>query len=897
MPNPVTPADPGLLASLADQIALPGYAVRNLLRGDVAAAAKNAADFGLNMIDAALPGDLIPQISEDADKPQFRQIVDVGDDLLGNALNFAGDVATDPLTYVPGAAVAKGAGAVGKVARAVLPKAVQDVAGKAAQTVRSTFGAQRVSQEGANALRAANATKDAVERSGGEAAFEGLKGASQRELETAGEVLHKLKRDEAGRSSALIDPSESMSLEQRLMAHLVDKPDLDPQRILGLVKTSRELADAQLASGQAADFGGRIFTAGPGAKNYFPRQFTDTQPDELLGQTAGGNPSAIKGRTLERDQDVLNYLAENPNVDLEFDVAKALTKRTGQQAELAKRAEVGRSLFERAKADPSLLSGDLLEKLHGSVPRARPVVRELPDASPQGAAVVGPSTGERIPGLTPDQKAKVVSWFGEQDYRHADPLMRSAAEEIAKQLPTEEAKVMLTALRGMAPRGAATNALSKLNRYFKPYAVYGAVVPKLGSITRNLTGGLWQQMSNAEARGALTETAPTVFKTWLKSVDDGVEKLFGRRFTQNEFAQVDSAYKNSGGDPRKVLAGITDPTMREAVQHGVLGNNYVDTEALIKSFDRGGWRSLGSNLMDYPGAMFKGAEQRMRYGLYKSLRAKHSPEEAARIVSDTFYDYTVSSAENRLARDLIPFFQFSAKAIPQQAKFLAEKPSVASWLANLYAQGGNEPVMPNMEGRLNLPIGRDEAGNRQFLTNLGLPFEAANLLPNPSADPLDVGRQVEQNIVGSSQPLLKALYAYTSGRDPYFASTPGTYTKVAGQDLGTAGSVINQVLNSGLPFASAGGSLLSQAGRLADERTSGLETAASLLTGARVQSVDQDRALQLRLQELLERTPSVQRFTQLYDKSQDPETQDLLKSLREAKANIKAKKATALPSN
>jgi hypothetical protein len=153
-------------------------------------------------------------------------------------------------------------------------------------------------------------------------------------------------------------------------------------------------------------------------------------------------------------------------------------------------------------------------------------------------------------------------------------------------------------------------------------------------------------------------------------MEDGVERLFGKRlFTKNEFAQVDEAYRLSGGDPRKALSAIRDPVMRSAVERGVLGNNFVDTEGLIAQTQRSGPLKYAQRAWDYPAAMFRGTENRMRYGLYKSLvKAGRSEDDAARIVRESLYDYAPSSAENRMARDVIPFFQFVAKSAPQQGR-------------------------------------------------------------------------------------------------------------------------------------------------------------------------------------------------------------------------------------
>ncbi len=889
MPPPLVPDDPGLLASILDTASLGGSAARNVLKGNLGGAGRNLIDVGGRALDALIPGDWIPDVSGPGDRPEFRDVVDLGgDNAFTDTLNFLGDVATDPVSYIPGAAIAKTGALAGKgVAKGVslLPKTVREPLAKGAATIgqktRATFGAQRVSPGTEQALAAKGAAEGLVGRAGSEGAVDALGGLSERELNALGEVGHNLRLDPAtGRPVRVLDESGSLGFDERLQKLLNEDPSLDPARLLAAAPKAREALKAQWDSGlaPASEPGGGIFfdrpqpvktdvvmgalppTPNAGAGDYFPRQFSGLKEDEIdlltglpknLGQApdVAGLPKPIKDRTDWQPQDILNYLTKNPNVNLEFNAAKAMAGRASAQGKLAGRAQVGQSLFDMAKA--------------GQV-------------------------------QAPDEVKHLLG----QPFKYADPDLRSAAQSVAKQFPAEEARVLLDALNGMAPRGAFTSALEKMNTYFKGPAVFGAVIPKLGSITRNLTGGLFQQMANADARGDTLRAAKALVPNWLKSVDDGVEKLFGARIGTNEFADVDKAFKVSGGDPRKVLGTIRDPIMRSAVQRGVLGNTFVDTEHLINTVGKGGWKAWGGNLLTYPAAMFRGAEMRMRYGLYKALIGKGVPEEsAAKTVTDTFFDYGISSPENRAVRSALPFAQFAMKAIPSQGRALAEHPLAISALANL-AGGSEGPIYPGMQGKTNVPIGIDEQGNRQYLTSLGLPVEALNMLPNPSADLLDFGRQFEQNIVGASQPLLKTAYSTVSGRDPYMGSQYGSFDKlpIIGE-AGGVGRAINQLTGTGLPGVTQSAGILQMLGKATDERTSAPEKILSLLTGAKIQSVDESRALQQLLEETLKRDPSVAQYTTLYNRNGDDQSQSLLDALKKAKADIKERKKAIVPVN
>ncbi len=1124
MPDPLAPADPSLLSSLLDTARLPGFMARNLLKGNLEGVGRNVVDLLGRTADAFVPGDWIPDISRKEDRPEFKDWIDLGGDNLGtDILNFAGDVATDPVSYIPGAQFAKAGNLVkagiGKVV-SKLPEAIQTPLREGAATigrnVRSVAGAQQVSPETASALLGKQAASDLVSRTGSEATVNALSGLTPKEQLAVGQAGHNLRLDPVtGRPVSVLDESGTMTMDQRLQKLMAEDPELSPERLLKALPQVQGKLKTMWESGQeaATSPGGGIFfkneapattdllmggyktEANQGVQDYFPKQFSGLKADEideltglpknLPGQTPalGGAPAPVRERLDWQPKDILDYLAQNPKVNLEFDASKALAARDAAQAELAGRAQVGQSLFDRAASGQAAIPDDLIRTLaakqnpaqravvgasnvgadvgqmlggrpaastslaprtaavdatgkpltllHGTdnpnvkfdkdiptffttaedkvfasgrsdirphvvkanvfienpltpdIAKARlpeiqaafdkfgvppgnkkEILRGIANDNPEAwyyvpeeakkayqslgydginvnknltsgewwipfsgkqvkrvdsgpadiasapmdsmkAMGIGPQSGKAMPpktvrppeygpppAVTDAERKSAQDYLKSNSFRYADPELKKAAQDIAKQFPAEEATVLLNALNGLAPRGAFTNALAKINTYFKGPAVFGAIIPKFGSITRNLTGGLFQQMANAEARGDTGRAAAQLVPNWLKSVDDGVEKLFGKRIGPNEFADVDKAFKMANGDPRKVAQFISDPTMRSAVQRGILGNNFVDTEGLIKTVAKGGWKSWGKNLLDYPASMFVGAEQRMRYGLYKSLLGKGKTEdEATKIVSDTFYDYSHSSVGNRTMRDYLPFSQFAAKAIPQQAKFLAEKPLALSALANLSGGSAGNPIYPWMQGKPNIPIGRDEQGNQQYIASLGLPVESIGMLPNPSANLLEMGRQAEQNIVGATQPLLKAAYSAVSGRDPYFGSQYGAYGKlpIVGE-AGAPGRILNQLLGTGLPGATQAAGVLGTAGKLTDPRTSAGETIANLLTGAKITSVDESRALQQLLQEAAKRDPSVSQYTTLYSKDPTDSTQELLDSLKAARAQIRAKK-------
>jgi hypothetical protein len=323
--------------------------------------------------------------------------------------------------------------------------------------------------------------------------------------------------------------------------------------------------------------------------------------------------------------------------------------------------------------------------------------------------------------------------------------------------------------------------------------------------------------------------------------------------------------------------------MREAMQHQVLDNTFVNSEMMVKESNRLGWQKWLVNAMNWPAVFFKGVEQRMRFGLYKGLRetTKMTPAEAAKATSGTLYSYKIRTPENRLARDLIPFAQFQIKAGVQTAKLMAEQPSVAVALSQALSSK-NGPLYPYMEGRTNIPLGKDEQGNDQYATGLGLPFEALNMVPASFRD-------FKKNVVGASSPVLKTLLAKTFNVDPYFETPYGSYDKIPGiGHEGAAGRAYNQIAGTGM--IQPVDSLLHLLGGITDERHSPFIKGLDMLTGLNVTSVDPDLALQKQLQELLTDSPDVQQHRSFYQTSEDPETKKILEQYQEAKKRVKAKR-------
>lgn len=584
--------------------------------------------------------------------------------------------------------------------------------------------------------------------------------------------------------------------------------------------------------------------------DYVHRRFSGMTDEGNLIKPGAAN--AIQERSIPGGKPLAEFMNKNPKIKLDQDIGSALGHRVEQDARMLKSQTIGKGLIDKfaKQADEKIFNAK------GDVSKI---------------------------GLTPAESDALLARgkaLADAEFRTATT---SIIEEIKKALPdTDDAAMLQLAVDGMAPRWAAMKYIAKANNYFKPAAVMGAFVPKIGSDVRNAITGIAQVAGNPVTRHLTGQAIKQFPSVLFGAINDGIEKLTGFRLGTNEFAELDQATKAAKGDPQRLLNGIKDPMMREAVQNGVIDNGFVNSEMMVKESNRLGWQKWLVNAMNWPAALFKGVEQRMRYGLYKGLRqtTAMSPEEAAAATGGTMYSYKIRTPENRLARDLVPFAQFQIKAGVQTAKLMAEQPSVAVALSQaLGSQNG--PLYPWMQGRTNIPLGRDEQGNDQYATGLGLPFEALNMIPTTP-------REFKKSIVGSSSPILKTALAATFNSDPYFETPYGQYDKIPGIGAaGDAGKFYNKLAGTG--FIQPIDSLLRTIGGLTDERHSLGTKALDMLTGVNIASVDPDLALQKQLQELLANNPDVQQYRSFYDQSKDPETQKVLEQYKEAKVKAKRK--------
>lgn len=895
----------GLLSDVLTEVDRFGQVSRNLLKGQVGGAARQATQLGLNAFDAFLPGDWFAN-----DIAREEDVVD-GSDLLGidrekspiwaGVTDVALGILTDPLTYtgiglagnlakagvkgaealaatnaarkavtigvpftkaravVPGSADAieavgkgftKATGAAGKAVRDAGFGDTLDSAGKfataAGSNVRKVFGKQRIPASLKEGKRASGAAVSMVAKASEAETMRIYKGLDTPTRHAISDLIDNIKYTPEGVADDILDKSPrafSGAFEDinDQVARLQSRVPMHPDVIAGKVDPavlSKAVEDVTRFQGRKyADEVVRGVMTYPEDEalrhGIFGKptmadidKIQRTPKDYLQRQfTRPDDPSSanfLAGRTIENDAQLLSAL-KTPGVKFERDSMKRVAERGQQGARAVGRAEIARSINS---AFTNLAD-------EGSIKRVT----------------------DTISGMDPESAAVATDLFN-----------------------------------GTPMRGPVAQKLADINHVIKPMMVYGYILPKVNGSVRNAIGGVWSTASNPETRHLAVNQLKRLPSTIVASLSDAMNLKIGKDRFSHALTEIETAFNGSKGLANNAInaletgagaGGFTGKQLADVVRSGAL-DGFTSTEIMLKDITSGAVRKKWDSIANMPGRLFRGVEDRMRAGLALDLMDDGvDMANAGRLTKEALYDYDPAGVANRTARDLIPFFQFMANAIPQQAKLLAENPVLAVALASLN-KGADKDVYGYMEGQFNIPIGNDEEGNPEYLTSLGLPLDALNSIPNFSSDLLPFGRDVEQNLLGSAHPLIKTGYSAMSRRDPFFGSQYGSYSKLPGNiEAGEFGRKYNQIAGTGLTTAvdAVARPLLN----LTDDRRSISDKLVNNLTGARVVSVDRDRARMQKLQSDVEMDPSIQKSIMPWSRSEDPATQALLQNYRDAR--------------
>lgn len=952
-------APEGILPNVLRWADRPGQAFRNILRGNPAAAGRQALDFFGEGADALLPGDWIPQATGQGDYVSGSELVgmDQNTPSIGRtAADIGVGLVTDPLAFLsfgltgtakaaakagqtgfkPTYGVNVGVPFMGATEREIpglnafdkpvdpLSLAMRGVdtgisktlaaidgkrgsatvagqqTGKLSQgyqdlkdTIRRAAGAEDLSSKARLALQAAAGTGSQAARLYSGQAQDLLKGLPQDErillgkafygvdlgdlnLKNAGQAtpltgnlmadvdtlarkygkdsaklqkiaagiddIGKRQFDEAVASNAMVNPIDH---------YVVNGEKIKPDDMRKLYQEQR--GPALQAAGKPDEYQRFLSDVGVkpvlknGRENYLQRQWL-FEGDDVLGREMAGNgakPNALKASELTTPQQRADFFNKG-DVGVELDPAKLLIDRASQQGEMLKRAQVAKTF-----GGTGTLADDL--------------------------------TKTALDNIEADVKAGALT---------KDDGVRLAQ-----------------ALQGMPARTGLFKSLAGANKLVKGAMVYGVVIPKFGSLVRNKLGMGFQALATPNARNEfLTHVNPaTLVNDMARSFDEAYGELMhgSKSWARSDelgkdISLIDEAFKNAKQtkDVSAYLIRNGRDDLADAVNHGVM-DGFVSTEELVKKIANSPDRQKWLDLVNAPGVMFQALEQRGRLQTFKNLRGKHGGAGAARLTKDAMFDYDISSPENRMARDFLPFFQFAAKSTAQQGKLLSTKPAAAVATAPLFydVSGEDQPVYPYMQGQSRVGVGQDAAGNDLYLTGFGLPMESINMVPNLSGNLSESGRSVSHGLLSSTQPLLKTGAAIVTGKDPYFGSQFGSYDRipVVGH-AGQVGRVFNMMSGTGVlePF---GGGILRQIGQATDETKPIAARIADIATGAKLTAVDSDRAEQQQISNYLDSRPDISQFRSFYQAGeQDPELAALMTALRESKARSKEKRAAAAAS-
>lgn len=640
---------------------------------------------------------------------------------------------------------------------------------------------------------------------------------------------------------------------------LLNRPPAYKDQLKGLADNFLQHSHEQFQ--QAVDAGAYHAPAGIDLSTTMPKDYAARQfmkEDPVYGDAiTGTNPSAMKARTLTTPEDVTAFMNANPEQPLQRDLGIAAAGRAGQQGRMVTRASLAKNL---TGSDFTNLTDPEMTQ------RVADTINEI--------GKVRPDYADRLKGL----------WEGMPD---RSPLMQTIAD---------------------------------LNKPFKQAAVMGIAVPRLGSIVGNRLSKPFQaiaQPATQEATLANLAKEPQRFAQDLTGAAiDGMQSMgIGQGLKSGDVGQAINTWEQAaktGGTPQKIaqmVAQAGGPEGADYAKFRSLGGDdgFVSSEQVIGTMQRNG-KSFAEKFGDFwkkpvlqwPAVMWKSVESRMRYGMYKDLTKQGmDPKAAVQSVQDALYDYRVTSKENRALRDVVPFAQFTIKAVKQQAPFVSRTPAVGAALGPvLGANPNDEPVPDYLQGQTHIPIGRDSQGNQKYLAGLRLPIETLNKVPYWGGDVSSLPKQIREDVLSSAAPPLKTAYSYVSGQDPYFGSAFGSYdaNPQFAQSLGAgkkseAGKLYNMLSGTGViqPVSS----LVNTLNAATDTRKDTTDKLLNTLTGAKVVSVDEDQALQQTLTDYLKRNPDVSQYTSFYSQDKDPRVLALTKQLAEVKKRIKDKREAA----
>lgn len=976
------------LQDFLDFLGRPGAAFRSGLKGNVGGVARQLGQIPLDLIDAALPGDLIPNITKPEDNPEFTDVLEswgmpkMQGGLTKSAVDILGGIATDPLTIVPASWVAKGAKAAGagalagaKAADKLLPAAeplFEPALRSARNTVADTFNWSSMSPDQAASLARVQGTRSAQVAADDATQAGILAGFSPEVTKVATQSIQNVKETAIPNAALRSDKIVPGAYEGGYWQAPTDWVDEVKQ-----VASKHPSIGTGAGKVNQADVDRAIEAIlKPGAAHgeaLFESKFFNAPT--LVTVPALGTKAFPLGRAHER----LIKAKILPAGSVESDVLALPGATTVPQKGLTPHPYLARAYADDMTSagllDPGMSSiansakarGTLDDALMGANVNSKAMISNPDELLAQGNSFTATSLakqkvitemqpyalksvdediaamtkrkGELIRAGAPQAELDAIDSANKASNelrtklrtnpRYLDDAVRTATTDtIAKMKAGTDfgardlAVRMEVMLNGMPQRKALMDTFSKWSTTaFKKPATVGLGLPNTAFTPRNRISAVAQAMAGANARGANFVTMwndPAVRAslnptTAMNDVRAVIDELVGgyaqamngkitpahvgvaRDATDEALRAIATGMKVGEGNSLEAMRAIrgSNAYAAEALENGVLGGFSSHDEMLSAlTSDPTQAKARLKAFLDSPAKANEALENRMRLNFFIAHRmAKMSPSEAAAAVRHDLLDYTQATPQNRLARDIFPFFAFLSQSIPQTLA----SPIAMSSAVQVLGNQPDEPLMPNMKDKVNISLGADAQGNAKYLTSLGLPIESLGQIPTGQGDFL-------AKVAGMAHPFLRTGIGWATGEDPVFNSPFGSYDKnpllfqAAGADpnseLGKAWAALNQ---AGVTTFAA--PVLRPAQTLLDDRLTAGEKASRLLTGARVQSVDPVRAEQATIRDALRWNPDIRQSVNYYTTGGDPETIQMLEEFKQAskalREKIKAEKAAA----
>ena len=343
-----------------------------------------------------------------------------------------------------------------------------------------------------------------------------------------------------------------------------------------------------------------------------------------------------------------------------------------------------------------------------------------------------------------------------------------------------------------------------------------------------------------------------IFNNWIAGVTNPTRYLQGDQIARGVKGMITT----------KLGTKYTYQQIKEIAEKlGVVGQpGYLD---VMREVEKDIGKSPVSKLMDLPKNAMEITENRLRLPLFVDRLVKgDAPEQAAKSVFQFHFDYApeaLAPFEQNIMKRLLPFYKWTRGNIPLQLEQMVKQPGkyagIGKFTENLQvdkekAKEEFQYLPPYMREGLPIRLGEKE-GFSQYLYGLGLPVEDINRLYKGSP------QRTLASFVGELSPLLKYPIEAGTGQNlftgepiiensrvyPFVNAIPGLrdWLEVT-EHKNKDGNISYRANAYKLHFLNTAlGRFYTTAGKLTDDKTSGVVKFLYGLVGAKAKSVDMEK--------------------------------------------------------